>query len=148
MNAPLPSSRWIAVSERLPVDFGWVLASYTAASRQGPRPAITMAMCNGPENDETHNWFTGVNPLVGVTHWMPLPSLPGSQPEAGPSDSEMLDWVGKRLARLHIPLRGDLHLHWIDDDGMPQMALGFTIRDAIRAAMTAAQPEAQSGGLQ
>ena len=75
--APSEAGKWIPVTERLPDQrqdtiawCGWcITATYKhAESRTG------------------HDWHTedGVNPVFGITHWMPLPAAPA--PDEGRSE--------------------------------------------------------------
>ena len=65
-------SKWISVSEKLPEKYEDVLACFMSKSG---RKLITVAWTNTDDGD----WDCGEGFRDGekVTHWMPLPKLPG-----------------------------------------------------------------------
>lgn len=136
-------SRWIPVSERLPE------VNESVFAYNGRTCAIAYF------NRLHEHWRLLDDPgylIDDVTHWQPIliPSPPGSQPEAGQSDSEMLDWLAEHPYTswgMNYVAGGWKQELRVGGNAGPRFHAS-NLRDAIRAAMTAAQPEAQSGGEQ
>ena len=77
-NAKAQESQWVSVDDRLPEfnNRGYSEAVLTA-DYDG---RVWAGYCNASRTDKWR-WEDGEHPLIGVTHWMPLPSPPKEQKE-------------------------------------------------------------------
>lgn len=64
------ATRWVPVTERLPEQGNYVLV-------HDKWEIQWVAFRTGPENDWVWLAGRGHEPLVGITHWQPLPPAPG-----------------------------------------------------------------------